>query len=118
RTRGRVAGLLPSDLRRAQALVEARAVEAVVVASIRPLMRRAERRHLMRQLGHDAPGSRSGKGAAGLGRSMGAMMPSQPVTILELPISAQEVAVIAYTSGQSAAPKGVRPTHTNLLPTT
>lgn len=117
-TQARVAVLLTSDLRRAQALVEAQAVETVVFANIRPLMRRAEYRHLMRQLGHDAPGSRSGKGAAGLGRSMGAMMHSQPVTNLELPISAQEVAVIAYTSGTSDAPKGVCLTHTNLVANT
>ena len=117
-TQARVAVLLASDLGRARALLKAHAVETVVCADVRPLMRGDEYRRLLRQLGHDAPDDRTGQAARALGQEMSVLMRDQPATNPEQPVAPQEIAVVAYTSGTSDAPKGVCLSHTNLVANT
>lgn len=117
-TQARFAVLLAADVRRAQALVDTRAVEMVVFAGVRSLMRDTEYWRLLRQLGYDAPQGGSGPAAHALGQEMSALMRGQPVTNPERSVSPREIAVVAYTSGTSDAPKGVCLSHTNLVANT
>lgn len=115
-TQARVAVLLASDLKLARSLHDAQAVEMIVFASVRPLMKAAEYRRLLHDLGHGAPDAE--KAALALGKSMSTLMHGQPTIDPDRPVSPNDLAVIAYTTGTTDTPKAVCLTHTNLVANT
>lgn len=117
-TQARALIALASDTALVRAMADAPAVEQIVLANVRSWMKVSEYRRLLAHLGHTtlAHADRSAPRKPGL--AMSALMRGQPDADLERPVSPQDLAVIAYTSGTSAAPKAVCLTHHNLVANT
>ncbi len=117
-TQARVLVTLAESTALAQAALTDGAVEHVVLASVRSWMKAAEYRQVMDLLARTGLISCEPRANVAGAQTMSALMRGEPDHDLERPVTAQDLAVIAYTGGTSAAPRGVCLTHHNLVANT
>lgn len=117
-TEAKVLVTLTSFSRMARAVQERSKVTKIVFADIRNAVSRLTYQRLLERWGIAASEAQDDELAQTLGKRMSVLMQDAPLEPPSIKVASSDLAVIIFTSGTTAKPKGVCLTHANLVANT